>query len=640
MPHGYNGKILHVNLSSGAVAVEEPGEAFYRKYLGGSALGLHYLLRDMPANADPLGPENILALCLSVMTGNPISGQSRVTAVAKSPLTGCIGDSQGGGFWPAELKFAGFDAIIIKGQAAKPVYLWIKDGQVELRPADHLWGKVTGDAEVMLKEELGDDKIEVLQVGPAGENGVKFAAIMSMSNRANGRTGMGAVMGSKNLKAVVVRGTNRPTVADKAGLLALTKWGAQNLDESDIAGLAKYGTAETVGGNQGAGGLPTFNYNSGHFETWEKIDGITLYDTHLRGVAEGKQDRLGRDTCYSCTVRCKRVAEIETGQYLAQPLYGGPEYETLATFGSYCGIDDLPAITLANQLCNMYGMDTISCGATIAWAMECFEEGRIGLEETGGLDLRFGNAEAMVKLTEMIGKREGFGDVLAEGSAKAAAKLGKGTEAFLITSKGMEAPAHMPQVKGSMGLIYALNPFGADHESHEHDPSYRYYPDRMAMIGLTDPQPDRVLNREKVRFTMLTQHLYGVLDSANLCAFVYGPAWQLYGPDQMLEAIQAVTGWDMDMDEMMQVGERRTNMMRAFNARDGIDREMDTLPKKFFEKALVGGISDGNKVDYAEWAAAIDMYYQEAGWDVETGNPTRHKMEALDLAWVADAIGV
>jgi aldehyde:ferredoxin oxidoreductase len=271
--------------------------------------------------------------------------------------------------------------------------------------------------------------------------------------------------------------------------------------------------------------------------------------------------------------------------------------------------------------------------------MEAFEEEVISPVDTGGLEVRFGDADLMVKLTEMIALRQGFGDILAEGSAKAAAKLGKGEE-FLLTSKGLEAPAHMPQVKASMGLIYAVNPFGADHESSEHDPAYRHYPERMAMIGLTDPQPNRVLNREKVRFTLVTQHMYSILDSANLCAFVFGPGWQLFGPDQMTEAIRAVTGWDIDLAELMEIGERRVNMMRAFNAREGIGRELDTLPKKFFDKALEGGRSDGYKVDYAEWAAAMDMYYEEAGWDLDTGNPTREKLTSLDMAWLADALGV
>jgi aldehyde:ferredoxin oxidoreductase len=567
-----------------------------------------------------------------------------VTAAAKSPLTGAIGDSQGGGFFPAELKFAGFDAIVIKGKAENPIYLWINEGNFELRDASHLWGKITGEAEISIKEELNDDKIEVLQIGPAGEKGVRFAGIFSMSNRANGRTGMGAVMGSKNLKAIAVRGRQRPSVADKGGLNKLARWGAANLADSDIAGLAKYGTAETTGSNQTSGTLPAYNYNSGVFDGWEPIDGTTMYDTVLRGAAENKQDRLGRDTCYACTVRCKRVVEITEGSYQVDPHYGGPEYETISTFGSYCAVDDLPAICKANEICNKYGMDSISCGATISWAFEAFNEGKLTLEDTDGLDLTWGNAESMVALTEKIAKREGFGDLLAEGSERAAKKIGRGTEAFLITFKGQEAPAHMPRVKRSLAIIYATNPFGADHQSHEHDPAieedFEYYTDRMAALGFSEAQETRSLSDEKIRFAMVSQHMYSAMDSLNLCQFVFGPAWQLYGPEDMVELVRTVTGWeDVTFDELQKVGERRVNMMRAFNAREGFDRKNDVLPEKLF-KPLKGGVSDGWKLDRNEVRSALDKYFEFCGWDVKTGNPTRTKLDELDLGWVADQLGI
>lgn len=642
MIYGYNGKILHVDLTKKKFHVEEPEEAFYRKYMGGSALAMHYLLKDMPAGVDPLGPENILVIALSVLTGTAVSGQSRMTAAAKSPLTGAIGDSQGGGFWPAEFKFSGFDALVITGKSEEPVYLSINEGNFELRDASHLWGKITGEAEEIIKEELGDNKIEVLQIGPAGENAVRFAGIFSMSNRANGRTGMGAVMGSKNLKAIAVRGKKRPIAADKAGLRELAKWGAANLAESDVAGLAKYGTAETTGANQTTGTLPTYNYNSGVFENWEAIDGTTMYDTILRGAAEGKQDRLGRDTCYACTVRCKRVVEITEGKYKVHPKYGGPEYETTSTFGNYCGIDDLAAISKANEICNKYGMDTISCGATISWAFEAFNEGKLTLDDTDDLDLTWGNADSMVKLTEKIAKREGFGDILAEGSERAARKIGRGTEAYLITFKGQEAPAHMPQVKRSLAVIYATNPYGADHQVHEHDPAFEddfeYYAERMAVLGFTEGTEPRALTAEKIDFTVVTQHMYSAMDSLNLCQFVYGPAWQLYGPDDMVTLVRTVTGWeDVTFDELQKVGERRLNMMRAFNAREGLDRRNDVLPEKLF-KPLKGGTSDGWKLDRDEVEAAMDKYFERCGWDVETGIPSRSKLDELGLGWVADQL--
>jgi len=640
MAHGYHGKILHVDLTNGKFHVEEPEEAFYRKYLGGSALALHYLLKDMPPNVDPLGPENVLVLALSVVTGAGISGQSRMTAAAKSPLTGAIGDSQGGGFFPAELKFSGFDALVIKGKSPKPVYIWINEGKFELRDAAHLWGSITGEVEMSIKKELDDDKIEVLQIGPAGENGVRFAGILSNSNRANGRTGMGAVMGSKNLKAVAVRGKNRPSIADKSRLTKLAKWGATNLADSDIAGLAKYGTNETTGANQASGTLPAYNYNSGVFDGWEKIDGPTMYDTVLRGAAEGKQDRLGRDTCFACTVRCKRVVEIKEGPFQVDPNYGGPEYETTSTFGNYCAIDDLAAICKANEICNKYGMDTISCGATISWAFEAFNEGKLTLDDTDGLDLSWGNAESMVKLTEKIAKREGFGDLLAEGSERAAKKIGRGTESYLITFKGQEAPAHMPRVKRSLAVIYATNPFGADHQSHEHDPAieddFEYYTERMAVLGFNEGVEPRTLNEEKMRFTVISQRLYSAMDSLNLCQFVFGPAWQLFGPDDIVELVQAVTGWeDFTYAEIEKVGERRINMMRAFNAREGFDRKQDIVPEKLF-KPLKGGASDGWKLDQAEVETALDKYYEFSGWDVKSGLPTQEKLEELDLGWVVD----
>lgn len=338
-----------------------------------------------------------------------------------------------------------------------------------------------------------------------------------------------------------------------------------------------------------------------------------------------------RDTCYACTVRCKRVVEAE-GRYRIDPRFGGPEYETVSTFGSYCGVDDLEAVAYVNQLCAMYGLDTISCGATIAWAMDCFEHGLLTTEDTDGVELRFGNAEAMVAMVEKIARREGFGDLLAEGSARAAQKIGRGTEELVVAVKRQELPAHMPQVKRSLGLIYAVNPFGADHQSSEHDPSYNWYPERMAQIGLTNPQPNDVLNEEKVRFALRTEILYSALDTYSICQFVFGPSWHLYDAEQLVEAVRLVTGWDVDLDELMTVGERRLNMLRAFNAREGFTREDDRLPKKLFQP-LKGGKTDGVALTEEEIETAKDTYYRMAGWD-ENGVPTREKLAELGLEWI------
>ncbi len=622
MSYGYHGKILHVYLDDERLEIEEPPEAFYRTYMGGSAFGAYYLLKHTPKNAAPLGPENTLTLALGVLTGAPISGQSRLTAVAKSPSSGGIGDSQSGGFFPAEMKFAGFDAAVVHGRAERPLYLWLHDGQAELRPAEHLWGKTTGVVEDILKNELGDEKVQILQTGIAGENGVRYAAMISMATRANGRTGMGAVMASKNLKAVVVRGKKRPAIADKKGLNEHARWGAKNFPESDIWGMGLYGTAEVVDSQNEGGGLPTRNWASGAFEGWQALDGKTMANTIL----------TGRETCYACTVRCKRVVEVADGEHPVEPRYGGPEYETVSTFGSYCGVDDLKAVAYANQLCNMYGLDTISCGATIAWAMDCFERGLLTTADTDGLELRFGNAEAMLALVGKIARREGFGDLLAEGSARAAQKIGRGAEELVVAVKNQELPAHMPQVKRSLGLIYAVNPFGADHQSSEHDPSYNWYPERMAEIGLTDPQPNDVLNEEKIRFALTTQYLYSALDSVNMCQFVFGPSWHLYSTNQLVEAVRLVTGWDVDVDELLRVGERRLNLLRAFNAREGFTRADDKLPRKMFQP-LKGGPTDGVALTEEEIETAKDMYYRMAGWD-ENGVPTRGKLAELGLEWV------
>jgi aldehyde:ferredoxin oxidoreductase len=648
------GNILHVNLSDGQIEVENPDESFYRHYLGGSLMGLFYLWKGTPRGTHALDPANTLVFAVSPVTGLPISGQSRCTVTCLSPSTGGVSDSQAGGFWPAELKFAGFDGIVITGASERPVYLYIRDGECELRDASHLWGLKTNQVDEALKQELGDRKVEIAQVGPAGEKLANFAAIMNMSNRAWGRTGAGAVMGSKRLKAIVLRGTRKVRPAMPEVVTALARRGAAEIEgNGDVFALGKYGTADTVMANYGSSGLPTNNWDSGVMasaEQAEAISGARLYDELLRGAEQGKQDRLGRDTCYACIVRCKRVVQSEWKGLNIVPEYGGPEYETLATFGSYCGVDDLHALAYANQLCNEYGVDTISCGATLSWAMDCFESGILTLEDTEGIELRFGNADAMVAMLINTLNRDGFGDVLAEGSAKAAHRLGRGHE-LLLTVKGQELPAHMPHVKRSLGLIYAVNPFGADHQSSEHDPMYHPklyegtsealgYKRYLAQIGLNAPQHPKTLNAEKVEFALKSQYNYSALDSMSVCQFVFGPAWQLYGPQDTADLLRAATGWEVTVDDIQTYGQRRLNLMRALNAREGLDRADDTLPQKLFKKALRGGRTDGLALDEAEISAAIESYYEQAGWDTENGTPTRATLEAVGLGWAADDLGL
>ncbi len=632
MPYGYKGKILHVDLTSNSYTVESPPESFYRKYLGGSAMGLYYLLREMSKGIEPLSHENVMTVMLGVTTGASISGQSRVNVNAKSPISGAIGDSQAGGFFPAEMKFAGFDGIVLKGKSPKPVYLSILDGKPEFHEAEHLMGKKTGEVDAALKKEVGDPKAQVMQIGPAAEKGVRFSCIVNMANRMNGRTGMGLVMARKNLKAIVVRGTQKVELVDQKTLVELNRLGPGAMKSNpDMEGLGRLGTPGVVMFNNTIGTLPTRNYNEGQFEGAESICGEKMAETILRD----------RDTCFACIVRCKRVVEIKEGKYPIDPLYGGAEYETIATFGPYCGIDNLAAISKANQICNEHGVDTISCGATIAFAMECYEKGIITKKETGDLNLRFGDADAMLAVLYQIVTRSGaLGPVLAEGSARAAKIWGRGAEECLITVKGVEAPAHMPQAKRSLALIYAVNPFGADHQSSEHDPYYEegvaeFNLNRLKEIGLGTPQPGRNLGPEKVRFAYLTQCFYSMLDSLELCQFVYGPTWCLYGPNDTVAMLKAVTGWNITVEELMKVGMRRINLMRTFNAREGFTRKNDTLPKKFFKPLAGIGPTAGVALTEQEFNGALDEYYKQAGWTNE-GIPTSATLMNLDIEWAAE----
>lgn len=621
MPFGYNGKIAHVNLSKRLISIETPPEEFYRKYMGGQALSLHYLLKLLTPKIDAFDENNVLVVALSVLTGAPISGQSRVVISSKSPLTGAIGTSEAGGFWPAEAKATGFDAFIIEGKSPDPVYLFIHDEKIEILDAHDVWGMETKDSEARIREVLHDPKVQVLQIGPAGEKLVRYAAIMNMCNRANGRTGMGAVMGSKNLKAIVVRGKKRVEISNPEMLKKLARWGADNLDSSAAKYTAEFGTASSTGSLQNRGGLVTHNWKSGVFDHYQDLTGQKMSETILKT----------RDTCYACVVRCKRVVEINNANIQVDPHYGGPEFETIALFGSACEINDLRAIARVNQICNAYGIDTITAGGLAAWLMELFELGIISAKDTGGFEIHFGDSAAIIRLAEMIGKREGFGNELAEGMDYLAAKFGPQATIHKTSVKNNVMPAHMPQIKKSLGLIYAVNPFGADHESTEHDGSYLGFPHRMAELGLTNPQPPLVLNDEKVLFTLKMEQFFSFLNSIGICLFVWGPGWQLYGPSQTIEMVKAITGWDIDLNEALRIGERSINMMRIFNIREGFSRKDDALPDKLFSP-LVGGVSDGYHLDREEVEKAITEYYELSGWD-EFGRPQPDQLRNLELDW-------
>lgn len=621
-------RILYVDLNTKTTEVKTLDAETYRKYPGGSALGLYLMLKEMDPKVDPLSPENMLIFSVSPLTGIPISGQSRMCVTTKSPLTGTVGDSQVGGFIPAVVKANGWDAIVLKGKADKPVYLYIEKDKVEIRNAQHLWGKITGDTEDALIEELGHDKFEASIIGPGGENMIPFAAIMHRRSRANGRNGVGAVMGSKNVKALVVRNAKPIAPADPAGMKKLTLNVKERMAANEtIVDTALNGSAGCVDGIAAEGFLPAYNWEKGTMDDWIKTAGTTITKTVLKK----------RETCFGCAIRCKGVVDIP-GK--AEPKYGGPEYETCATFGSYCGNTDLGEICHANQLCNMYGIDTITCGATIAWAMDCFEKGILTTKETDGLELKFGNGKVFEELIEKIVRKEkGIGELLAKGSAAAAKTLGKEAEDLVVACKGQEWPAHMVQYKANLALNYAANPFGADHQSCEHDPALMapeddqnwLWPNMLETFEKCDSYG--ILDDNKARFAYATQKFYAMMDTLCLCQFAWGPAWQLYGPEELVEFCKYGVGWDTSIEELQEIGERRINMMRLFNQKLGFSRKDDILPKKAF---LPVEYTEGEiaQITPQQFEDTLTTYYRYAGWDVETGNPTPETIKRLGLEWV------
>jgi aldehyde:ferredoxin oxidoreductase len=622
MPKGYNGKILRVDLERESIDVEEPQEILYCRYLGGGTLALYYLLKELKPNSDPLGPENILVFAGSVISGTPAAGLSRFSVAAKSPLTGAFGEAEAGGWWIPELKFAGFDAIVIKGKANRPVYLWIHDGEAEIRDASQLWGKYSKETQEEIRKELGDERIRIALIGPAGEKLVRVSCILNELKHANGRTGLGAVMGSKNLKAIAVRGKKRMEVADEEAVRRLTKWLKDTYEEPYFS-IGNLGTSRVTTMLSEQGILPTLNFREGSFAEADVISGETMSKTIL----------VRRGTCYGCFVRCKR--EVQVGEpYFVEPIYGGPEYETVAAFGSMCGIADLKAISKANQLCNAYGLDTISMGGLISFAMECYENGILTKGDTGGLELRFGNVEAMMRMLEMIGKREGLGDTLAEGICPAVEKFGKGAERFAMHVKGMPVPFHEPRGKVGVGLGYAVSATGPDHMEYPHDPFWATEAgiSLLRPLGIFEPVDVFDLGPQKIRIFVYLQQYWNLLNSLGICAFTAKPM----GPQTLngiVDYVKAVTGWETSLFDLLKVAERHANMARIFNLREGLTARDDTLPDRFFQP-MEGGTLKGKKIDKEQFSKAIETYYEMMGWDPETGIPKKAKLAELDLDWL------
>jgi len=608
---GYNGKLLRVNLTTRSITTEKLSYEFCRQYIGGAGFVAYYLWKELKPGIDALGPDNKLIFALGPVSGIQLPGAARYCIGAKSPLTGTIAKSESGGFMMAELKRAGFDAIIVEGKADKPVYLWIQDDVAVIKDASHIWGKETKETEETIKAELGDDHIQFASIGIGGENMVRYACIMTGLHDAAGRGGTGAVMGSKNLKAVAVRGHNAPKVIDEDKIAEMRK---QMMARPNMMGQLGTGGPDMVMGMQ-SGNLPVRNFRDGIFPDVEKIHAGVIKDT-IRVKMEG---------CYACHVRCKKVVKFEE-PYVCDPVYGGPEYETLAAFGSDCGVNDLKAICKANERSNAYALDTISTGSTIAFAMECFEKGLLTKKDTGGIELKFGNADALLQAIELLARREGFGNLLAEGTKRMADKIGKGSEDFAMHTKGLEPGMHDPRAKQlpGLGIGYTLNPHGADHCFSMGGGTSPFGMDGFYPLGILSPAPDD-LGMKRMFMYKITHCLSAVKDSLATCMFA--------SPDNngMVDLVKAVTGWNTSLAELVRVGERILTLMRLFNIREGFTKDDDVLPKRYYGPKTDGPLSDPSKgFDKAKMDKAKEYYYYYQGWD-SNGVPTKEKLAELGI---------
>lgn len=590
--NGYAEKILYVDLTRERTMEEPFPEEWRRAYIGGRGLGVRILEDLVNPGIDPLGAENVLVFATGPVAGSGLPLGSRYDVVTKSPLTGTLTSANSGGKFGTSMKRAGYDAVVILGRAERPVSLLLDDGHAEVRDASPLWGMTTGETTAALQDDLGDPGASVACIGPAGERLVRFAGIINETSRAAGRGGVGAVMGSKNVKAVVARGSGRITVADRDRFLALKKETAEKIRENAISGggLPRFGTAVLVNIVNENHILPTRNFQTAHFPAAENVSGERMADTILSG-------KMG---CQTCVIQCGRDVEIE-GKRME-----GPEYETIWAFGPDCGIDDLTAVSEANNLCNDLGLDTISTGSTIACAMELSEKGYIDDE------VRFGDAEQMLDLVHRIGRRDGIGDELAEGSFRFARRHGH--PELSMSVKRQELPAYDPRGLQGHGLAYATSVRGGDHVY-----GYMIAPEVLGSPEKLDPYS----NDGKAVWTKTFQDLTAFIDSSGACLFTSFPL----GAADYGAMVSAVTGYDIDADEVLRIGERVWNMQKIFNLRAGCTREDDTLPPRLLREPLTEGAPKGR---VWEREPLLDDYYRARGWDRE-GRPTPEKLSELGI---------
>ena len=609
--YGWRGKILRVDLTGGKIEAENLEPRVARDFIGGRGLGAYYLNKEGDPTCDPFSPDNMMVMATGPLTGTPAPTAARYMVMTKGPLTGAITCSNSGGQFPKELKWAGFDAFIFTGRASEPVYLWIDQGRAELRPAKHLWGKwVPETTDTLLKET--DPKARVACIGPAGEKLVLFASIMNEKDRAAGRSGVGAVMGSKNLKAVVVRGKDPVPLANKDRFTeiqneVLTKF-RETVKKVGPSPLSQHGTIGVMTPLvQKYGVFPTKNWLQGTFAGWEAITGQTLTQKYL----------VKTRACWACPVACARVTKVEEPGFEGEG--EGPEFETGYALGALCMVDNLAAITKANYLCNELGLDTISMGGTISCAMELFERGYLTETQAGG-PIKWGDGRKLVELVRMTGLREGFGDELALGSYRLAERYGH--PELAMVSKRLEMPGYDPRGLQGQGLNYATSPIGASH--------CRAHMAYCEMVGIPKPVDPHEW-KGKARLVKLWQEVFSIIDAAGLCIFfaarnLVRPELEIL-PDRILDYLNAVTGAEYSLGELVKAGERILNAERMFLVKAGFSRKDDSLPYRLTNEPHSAGPAQGKVVHLEEM---LEEYYRERGWSKD-GIPTESKLKELGL---------
>ncbi|MCL1848098.1 MAG: aldehyde ferredoxin oxidoreductase family protein [Clostridiales bacterium] len=613
---GYTGKILRVNLTNRSFSEEVLDEKIIRDYIGGAGFGLYYLFHEVPAKADALGPDNKLVFATGPLSGTDAPCASRLAIAGKSPLTGAVGLSSTGGYFPVELKFAGYDILIVEGEADEPTYLFVQEGKVQFRSAKHLWGMSTFDCEFYIKNELNDQGVRVASIGPAGENRNKLAAIIN-ERHAAGRKGMGAIMGAKKLKAIAVRGTKPVEVADKEAFRQAVSRMLKAMKDSPVVypEFSKTGTPMVVDALWGHGILPSLNWSAtGEWSPVGKID-----------TESNARHRVASEHCYRCPVGCSQLKMVHEGAY--QGTVSVPEFEVMYSFGSQTGMDSLDPVITADRLCDEAGMDSISVGVTVGFAMELFEKGIIGLADTDGLDLRFGNGEAMIEMVQKMARREGFAAVYADGVKAAAERIGGEAYKYAIHIKGLEIPGYDVRGAKAHGLSMATAFTGADHNK-----GYAF----QEIFGIPIPYAvDRFAIEGKGKLTKINQDMRIVTcDCAPMCAFLMDMAVPDICLDNTADLVNAATGLSFSPEEVNTVGERLNNLAKAYNMREGFTREDDTFPYRVKNEQIKGGPSKGHSIPQEDLDSMLDEYYEARGW-TQTGTPTSRKLEELGLQDVA-----